>query len=194
MSDVFIPFNYQPESTTVKTGSDTVPAGKYWHVKNYSDDLVINGTEINPSYLQEELTPYVDTGVTPTYTYNYDIDHTGLMTFAAVYAETGSISANPKVTFSIVSDTGAVKEIVFATANGLNQTSIEGDYYNIFVSKGEQIRIFIEWNGTGGAGGLQRGRVKIKTQIKNSLNDIWLPAGATVDGTQYVVTQYQGLT
>lgn len=43
---LFLPFNYNPKVTEVKTTSYTIPAGEYALIVTATDDLAINGTAI----------------------------------------------------------------------------------------------------------------------------------------------------
>lgn len=46
MSDLFIPFNHQPTTTDVKTGSYTIPAGSYARVTMVHSDFTINSEAV----------------------------------------------------------------------------------------------------------------------------------------------------
>ena len=193
MSDVFIPFNYQPESTTVKTGSDTVPAGKYWHVKNYTSDFSIGGSDVyKPAVKTDQTTATVNVG-TGSYSEDFTIDADGYLEYVKL-TSTATISTNNTVTLTYIGASGDEQLIQFDMQGvGIGSKS-EDAKVALRVFQGDTLRITISYTAATSAGGNNNGRVEANVKADTGQHDLWLAAGTATDGTSYVVTQYQGLT
>jgi hypothetical protein len=192
MSDVFVPFNFQPESTTVKAGADTVPAGKYWHVKNYTSDFSIDGSDaFQPAVKTDQTTPVVNVG-TGSQSFDYPINADGYLEYVKLTG-TATISTNNTVTLTYIGSSGDEQLVQFDMQGvGIGSKS-EDAKVSLRVFQGDTLRITISYTPATAAGGNQNARVEANVKADTGQHDIWLAAGTATNGSSYVVTQYQGL-
>lgn len=172
---IFLPFNHRPSSTTVRTGSYTVPSGKYARVTILEADsgFTLNGTTIISQLKYEGLTIADGAGYFQNNT-NYN-----LIGVVGMYVTSGS----PTASVRIGRDTGIVPSSL--TLSDGSSTIDQNQAYTVNISPGEKImpvfndnRVTLYWSLTA------------HESVGNLSSPLWVNTGGTISGTKYIVEEY----
>jgi len=174
MSNSFlIPFGNNPVSTTVKTGTYTIPSGQYARiiVTDLSDAFEID------SVVAAEATAYVaaisTTSINTTYT------NSGPYTMRGSFKN--SDSASTVIGVFLPTDTSFVGPIY--TNTGANAVTVDA-----LIPPGAKIRVTTAAGGSTGAG------VSLTSTNGPATFITWAKSGAVLDGTRYIVELYNNIS
>lgn len=178
---IFVPFNHQPSSVSVKTSSYTVPAGSYARVIviDTSDNFTIDAVTAI------EATHYVGSSSSFTqgnkFTNNspYILEGTvwfdGLAGSGVVRIVTANNNSNEDKTFE--SGGGGTTNITSSKYSAHVKLSV-GDIIRVQTATGSGVNV--RWN--------------LNAISPNNVNtEFWVPTGTDLDGTRYIVELYDEL-
>jgi hypothetical protein len=171
-----IPFNFQPVTTSVKTSSYTVPAGKYAKVVPSRADFTINGSSLSSS----ESATVVASGSSAT-TFQIYVQANSLLTqitlvqLGASNNTTGSISVGAQV----VTPVASLSRTSTGTSTQSYSYEMGSSLYTLYASS----------TAVSGSATFTVNYSKIF-----SAQEIWVPSGTVLAGTMYSVTEYNTIS
>jgi len=161
----FVPFNFQPYSTTIKTTSYTIPAGYYALVLpqcgNFSIDSVLTG---------HTLTTNTSTLASSSTDNNYSAFGSGLYTISFAAEATGSGS-----TWTISSIDGSGNATILSSGSGT--ASVSSLNYHAECLKVTRT--------TTGSGAYSSGSVQV--WFMDAASELWVKTGTVLAGDRYIV-------
>lgn len=185
MANIVVPFDFNPDSTTVRTGTYTIPAGKYALVKPLGPQL--QDLEIDSVVaFQQNL---VDTSTT--------------LSNASGTETVGTTPVNGRWIcelwlFETTTPSGwsftnvNVQNTNLGIANGKNESitttfTTDGHFARFEMSGAQLVRL----QQTGPTPtGTMTARFVAQKRDSPTEGDFWVPTGTQIDGTRYVVTEY----
>lgn len=195
---LIVPFDNNPASTSIKTTSYTIPAGKYARVRDQYGDLSLNSTPVytllqEVNYLTTVGTTFINTNtgfdiakITTTSTVSNGLNGTFFGLAKAwyeggttlTYDDNGGMGLVTHTSFTgtrtsyYVSDKNTNQRIVSANTAGASSTAFTFRGYFFTTSE---------------ASGVVTGNLKL---IKSNNNEFWVPTGTILEGLGYMVTEY----
>ena len=177
---MFIPFNHQPDSVSVKTGSYTIPAGKYARVQvlEGNADFTIGGSI---AIEQWEFSGSATLGAGVKFT--NDSPYVLIGSIITNNSATGTLAAFNKnatlPTTQRISDytTGALAEAVPGDSVGKHVRLLPGDFLQPVTANAVTTGY---WN-------------FVAENIPSKL-EFWVPSGTALVGDKYIVEEYNELT
>lgn len=168
---LFLPFNYNPSSTTVRSSSYTIPAGKYAFVSDGFGNLTINGATIN-----SQPSTFSDNGI-DSGTDVLIIGSTSTDRILDITINTYGISGT--IVIHELDSEGNKLEVLTDTLGGLG-TTIKG--YSL--PSGSSLIYTI--SGTPSASYVVRSYPRFKPEV----HPIQVPAGTALNGSKYTVVEF----
>lgn len=172
-SVVNVPFNYQPLSTTRRTSSYSLPAGRYALVQTLSPFFSIGGTQIYPSQTVSVASP---TGSAGTNAFNINVP-------SGCYIFSASVTTSSSPVGSAGYGVSGLATVTGSSAGALAVGNLPGTTLYIFGSL---------TSGTGNIG------VSVSYYYFNGpQTQFWVSGGASglaLDGNNYIVTEYNQIT
>lgn len=170
---LFLPFNFNPASTTPRTGAYTIPAGRYARVKvtDFSDDFTIDSVVATPQLKFVGSSAMTSTGIVFTNTSQYILE-------GSLYI---SSTSDPVFGIAIVS-TFAGSGFSF----GQEKQTVEpgSETQQVTLSPGDRIEITnnalndtINWQ-------------LVARSYAPISNEFWVPPSTQLSGLGYVVEEY----
>jgi hypothetical protein len=191
-SIVQIPFDNNPSSTTLKTSSYTIPAGKYAYVQPQFYDFTLNGVDVVTG--PEQLAGTFSTGANST-----SISFTGVV----------PINKNLKLRWTSNATNGVV--IGVATPGQVGMTSYSATLSSsgtaylfesiIYTSVSSSGNIFFNANNASAnislifirhLDGVNRNLFAYASPVL--LTNFWVPSGTVLNGSRYMVTEYNAIS
>lgn len=176
-SRVFVPFDNNPTSVSVKTESYTIPAGKYAKVKNLCGNFSINGTLMG-RYMYDYGSVVVNNTSTSRSQSGNTLKYTYIKTVSTGTSSTGSANYG----YSI----GA--QVFYAPSTSINRNSFSFEIN--FNSSYRDYSYASFWNETGS----QSFTITSDFAITCDEFELWLPAGTVISGSHFIVTEYNAVT
>ena len=188
-----------PSLVEVKTGANAVPAGKYWKVKNYSQDILLDSDRVSQKEFTHSLqTPEVNVG-TGDYVVNYTVPVDGELVAIHTCGQNTIASFNRVATrvFSLLAGRVVLNHSIDLPhsvgtycATSWDRTT-DTTTMEFPVEAGQTIQLRISYEALGGAGGNTIGYSTFVIKPKSSGNGEFIAtAGQTVDGNSYLVEEY----
>lgn len=180
-SRVFVPFDNNPVSTTKKSGSYTVPQGKYAEVIPHSADLTINGVSIGISQTAgiSASNPGSNTG-TSTY----------LITFPP-----GTLLTNISVTVSNTITTGTIALYIgnstYTALASITRTTTGTSSSSLSIPIGSSVNSLYASSASVNARTIS-GNITYMS-LQNS-QKFWVPSGTVLSGNNYVIEEYNAIS
>lgn len=186
---ISIPFDFNPNNTTVRTGSNVVPQGRRWFVQLLRPDTMIDGVNVSTPFFMTVSVPITAgttvtkipiMGMTNIPSVSYQVTVAGAWSFSIHESET-AVDFIPYVT---VSGTGNV-----TGSKVYNETTPDPTFpinYAAFKT-GASLKV------TGAATGTLIVTISGPDQaftMSDNDNGFWVKEGVTVSGSRYRVTEY----
>lgn len=179
-SRLIVPFDNDPASVSVKTGSYTVPAGKYDKVYALSG-LTINGDQVTSSEVYTVSAGNIYT--TPGFP-------SGAFGCYLSYSMTKSTTSGSKIIYSYLPlSSGATDQTLFrAEQRTLFTTTASGTQTGtLFIPAG----LWVYATSSSGLGGTNSGSFTFSYLDNNSY---WVPSGTVLNGFKYLVEEYNEIS
>lgn len=178
MANLVVPFDNNPVSTTIKTTSYTIPAGKYARVKPLYADFTLNGTTMFMS--QSISTAAVASGATVTNS-------------AGFTAEAGSVITGGFLTQSLnglTSSNGGIylgtsTNVALATAS--RTTAGTTSLTTPLAIAGTTFFLYAYSSSSGTSTTTVGGTLWV---FAGKSTEFWLPSGSVLTGSKYLVEEY----
>lgn len=187
---IVIPFNFNPVTTTVKTGSYTIPAGKYAKVTPVGAKMLIDGVSIYPSVTISMTGTAVAIGATTSDSMVLNMKNMFLESLSITQTRSGT-AASSNATFAFY-DFGT-RELIYSVTktyalNTLNYTPLVQ-----CVSDSSTVALNVTAAGSGTSGTVTSS-CNATFYVKNDTGFIWVPSGAVLNGNNYIVEEYNQIS
>jgi hypothetical protein len=177
-SRLIVPFDNNPSSTTQKSSSYTIPAGKYAYVQPQFYDFTLNGVSICVGATQTIIS---STTLNP-----------------ATSVTIGSLDRNQRLTMS---NSAASQVTLLAGGFQLQRVINNNTTINIFegIVTGHNTAFSINTTGIGGSGLALHNPTGSSLSVTVTgapfiLTNIWVPTGSVLNGTRFMVTEYNAIS
>lgn len=177
-----IPFNYQPNSVSIKTSSYTIPAGKYALVSPKSAFFTLNGVDV---FTINDSLSFNETSASTVVRYFVSDGRYSWITSASG-TRTGNTSSG-SVTLSLGSQTSIGSTQYVSLNRTLNGTTSAS---NIHIPTGH---IFVASSNVNS--GLYTWAISISVKILSSdVTDLWVPSGSVLSGDNFIVSEFNQIS
>lgn len=173
-SRLIVPFDNNPLSTTVRTTSYTIPAGRYAYVKTSSPNFSLNGLQLYPNETMSASA--IGIGVQsimsltfPVSTYVYSASCSGIANGSSAYFGVGTPTSYQKT---------------------LQSRTSSGSFSPTFVST------TTIYAGVTSQANNQTSSISLSLYYfpTDSSNGFWVPAGSILNGNNYIVIEYNAIS
>ena len=195
-NDFFIPFNYEPESTTVETSTYNLPAGKYARITatKFNAALTADGETLLPrvDFYADDYTNTTSTSWVNAFQVPAGQEFVG--SWAGRGALTGGVTYSSRIvkydgsTTDVYNRFGGSASVVSTSHNSQNNVFVEN---NLLLEGGDILQIQ-----TSSALFAAYITLRLRAIVRPEKTDFWVSGGAsgiTITGEEFIVEQYTAI-
>lgn len=193
-SRVFVPFDNNPASVSIKTSSYIIPEGKYAKVNTLSALFSMNGTQIYPSqsisFSVSDLYSTESTGAT-TNTQGFSVGNSAYIYSASLTRSGNSTSSTISASWGIGTESNYSYSIgnLSRTTNGT--TSIAPNVNCSTITLWVSVSANNNTSNQSTTGSISLSVYYIPVGV---LTEFWVPSGTVLNGNNYTVTEYNAIS